>query len=49
MASTGLDKKCEHPACTCPTGGGQYCSKYCEEDPAESICECGHLECQAAS
>ena len=44
------DKKCAHPACSCPPTKefGNYCSESCSDakDLLELACQCQHAGCQ---
>ena len=44
----GKVQKCANPNCDCAAKpGGNYCSTYCEDaDVMDTICNCGHAECE---
>jgi len=50
MSLISSDNICAHPDCSCPPNfDGHYCSMSCQSALDESICQCGHSECQATT
>jgi hypothetical protein len=46
---TNVEKKCAHPACSCPVPEGEdYCSTSCEDAAGliELSCNCEHASCE---
>ena len=46
---TNIEKKCAHPACSCPVPDGEnYCSTSCEDAAGliELSCNCEHASCE---
>lgn len=49
--ATAKGDKCAHPACTCTTNSGKYCSAECEamEKTSDVDCSCGHAICMLSN